>query len=522
MSHPVTAHGADGDGLDTMAFQAALDTCADERGGTVTVPPGEYEVGALELHSHVTLHLEAGATLYPSHDPADYGLRTRNTDDVREEVFLLADDVVNVAIVGQGTIDGRAADLYDAEEVLTSHHGDRGGLVAEAPPDPRQSDFLDRDGDTSDWPLAKPGFRMLPVLAFVDARNVRLRDVTLEDMPGHTILLRRCRDVVTSGLSIDNGMRTPNADGIAINNSQDVHISDCTIRGADDSITPSASANGPPTRNVTVTNCTFQTHACAVKIGSGTTGEIRDLVVSNCNIESSTRGVGIQHRDGGTVENIVFSNLTVETYLRDGPWWGKAEPVYITSIPRRKETRAGSVRNVRVSNVVSDAEGPVFVYASHGGTVENVILDGLNLSVSGGKGSAAVGGNFDLQPTGVRAPIYEHDVPAVYCRGIRNLSVSDVTVSWGTDRPEYLSHAIECTECTDVCLDGVVGGPAHDGEPAISLADIDGVIVRDSQARPGTGAFVAIDGGTLRRFDDNDCADALRPLARDSGPEVTD
>jgi len=45
----VREHGARGDGetLDTLAIQAAMDACAKTGGGTVLVPAGQYLTGAI-------------------------------------------------------------------------------------------------------------------------------------------------------------------------------------------------------------------------------------------------------------------------------------------------------------------------------------------------------------------------------------------------------------------------------------------------------------------------------------------
>jgi polygalacturonase len=49
---------------DTVTMQTAPDKCAEAGGGTVYVPVGEYRCGQLQLRDNVTLHLEAGATLW--------------------------------------------------------------------------------------------------------------------------------------------------------------------------------------------------------------------------------------------------------------------------------------------------------------------------------------------------------------------------------------------------------------------------------------------------------------------------
>src|SRR5262245_45065695 len=54
-------HGAKGDGqtLDTLAIQSAIDACAADRGGTVLVPAGTFLIGPIELKSNVTLRIAA-------------------------------------------------------------------------------------------------------------------------------------------------------------------------------------------------------------------------------------------------------------------------------------------------------------------------------------------------------------------------------------------------------------------------------------------------------------------------------
>ena len=129
----VRSFGAAGDGktIDTLPLQRAIDACHEQGGGAVYVPAGTYLTGTLYLKSHVTLHLSAGATLMGSTRREDY-----NADDVFPEnpVFttenatgahlIIAYREQNVAIVGEGTIDGSSAAFFEPlppEEVTTSY-----------------------------------------------------------------------------------------------------------------------------------------------------------------------------------------------------------------------------------------------------------------------------------------------------------------------------------------------------------------------------------------------------------------
>ena len=70
----VTAYGAKGDGVtkDTHAIQSAIDACAAKGGGTVRLASGTFLTGPIVLKSHITLEVDAGATLLGSQDKADY------------------------------------------------------------------------------------------------------------------------------------------------------------------------------------------------------------------------------------------------------------------------------------------------------------------------------------------------------------------------------------------------------------------------------------------------------------------
>src|ERR1051325_7777685 len=56
----------------TAAIKAAVQSCVKGGGGTVYVPPGTYDTGAIELASNIVLHIEAGVTLRFHTDLAEY------------------------------------------------------------------------------------------------------------------------------------------------------------------------------------------------------------------------------------------------------------------------------------------------------------------------------------------------------------------------------------------------------------------------------------------------------------------
>ena len=117
--------GARGDGEteDTAMLQAAILCCPE--GGRVLIPPGEYVTGPLFLKSHMTLEVADGAVLQLLTDRHRFPILPGDnpTTDGKGEVLLgmfegcatdgfaaalTGIDLTDVAVIGEGVIDGRA------------------------------------------------------------------------------------------------------------------------------------------------------------------------------------------------------------------------------------------------------------------------------------------------------------------------------------------------------------------------------------------------------------------------------
>lgn len=302
--------GATGDGVtvDTAALQQAIDCCHEAGGGTLFVPAGTYLTGTLYLKSHVTLHLSAGATLLGSPRREDY-----NADDIFPEnpVFtvenvtgahlIIAYQAEDVAITGEGTIDGNSSAFFEPlppEEVTTTYRSKT------------------RNFPIGEW---RPGM----MVYFCRCTKVSVRDVSLVNSPYWTLFLLGCEKVQIRGLRITNPPQTANGDGIDVDCCRDVTISDCIICSGDDSITLRGHStllgeHAQPCEQVTVSNCVLSTPCNAVRVGVGD-GIVRDCLLSNLIIKESRTGINLicayseRSAHGTTIENLHFENVLMDT-----------------------------------------------------------------------------------------------------------------------------------------------------------------------------------------------------------------
>src|SRR5689334_4229912 len=108
----IRRHGATTTADATAAFRAAIDACARAGGGRVVVPKGRFESGAIHLRSNVNLHLDDGATIAFSTEPAAYlpAVLTRyeGVEVMNYSPFIYALDAHDIGVTGAGTLDGQA------------------------------------------------------------------------------------------------------------------------------------------------------------------------------------------------------------------------------------------------------------------------------------------------------------------------------------------------------------------------------------------------------------------------------
>jgi polygalacturonase len=300
--------GAAGDGqhLDTAAINAAVADCSRAGGGTVYLPPGQYLSGTIELRSHVTLELEAGATILGSENPDDYPPTPSVWGDGREVMapLIYAADADNITITGRGTIDGQGAVWWRRVRLNDPR---------KFPPGPQT------DEDRAE--AAKLARGRPHLIRLVRCTDVVIERVNLRNSAEWTVHPMLCDRVRVDGVTISApATNAHNTDGINPESCRNVQILNCRIDTGDDCVTLKSGLNelgrrmGRPDENITIANCVMYRGHGGVTIGSEMSGGVRNVVVTNCVFVGTDIGIRLksQRGRGGVVEGLSVSNIVMQ------------------------------------------------------------------------------------------------------------------------------------------------------------------------------------------------------------------
>ena len=269
----------------------------------------------------------------------------------------------------------------------------------------------------------------MPMLFLENITHLTLHRVTLTNSAFWTVHMVGCKDVLIDGIRIINNLRMASSDGIDPDHCQNVRIVNCHIESADDCIvlknTESAMKYGN-CENIIIANCTLMSTSAAIKIGTESESSFRNIVVQNCNISKTNRGISLQLRDKGSIENAVFSNINIDTrHFSKEHWWGGAEPIAVTALPRKEETKLGHIRNIRFQNINCCSENGILIYGDTPESIRDISFEHVYLEL---KAKTSWTRNYhDLRPNCRESVITDH-LYAVYACNTTGVSFADITV----------------------------------------------------------------------------------------------
>jgi polygalacturonase len=305
----------------TAAIRSAIQFLSRRGGGTVIVPAGTWLTGPVHLADSINLHLRKGAVLLFSQDPADYlpavFSRHEDLECYKYSAFIYADRKTNIAITGQGTLNGQGKPWWPfktekkhVEELLNDMA--RRGVPVE------QRTFDGREGRE-----LRPAF-----FQPMRCKNVLVEGVTFLYGAFWTITPTYCENVIVRKVTIvtegEYG-HVYNGDGVDPSSSRNVLIEECEFDTGDDCIAIKAGRDqdglrvNMPTENVVIRNCRGLRGHGGIVIGSETSGGIRNILAEECQFSGTDRIVRIKttRGRGGTLENMWFRNLSGSNILME-------------------------------------------------------------------------------------------------------------------------------------------------------------------------------------------------------------
>ena len=298
--------GAVGDGKtdDTDAIQSAIHYCPP--GGRVTVPAGTYYVRPLVLKSHLTLELKKDAHLLGDTCEEHYPLLPGEIRDAHtgtelqvtswegnpfpgRQSFISAHYAEDIAIVGQGVIDGNAQNSTWWQNVKTRK-------------------------------LARPR-----LVFFNHCEGITFHGITGRNAASWNFHPFFCKNVGFYNIAVEAPADSPNTDGTDPESCDDVRFIGVRYSVGDDAIAIKAGKmymgmkyQTPATRHV-VRNCLMEYAHGAMVLGSEMSGGIKDLTVSQCYFSHTDRGLRIKTRRGrgkyAVIDGVEFSNIRMDNVM---------------------------------------------------------------------------------------------------------------------------------------------------------------------------------------------------------------
>ena len=321
----ITSFGAKGDGKADCkpAFDKAMKKArTSSRGLHIVVPQGKWFVkGPIHLTSNVTLELQRGATLLFSSNPKDYlpavATSWEGSFCYNYSPFIYGYKLSNVAITGEGTIDGNCMETFPKWKTLQK--ADQQRL--------RRQDHEETPVEERHY--GEGNYLRPHLVQFFDCKDITLSGVFITNSPFWCVHLLRCENVVCRGLRYD--AKLVNNDGIDPEMTRNLLIEDIDFNNGDDNVAIKAGRDNDgwraarPSENIIIRNCRFK-GLHGVVIGSEMSAGVRNVFVEDCTYAGYVkRGLYIKTNPnrGGFIDNIYFSRCT----------FGEVEDLfYITSM----------------------------------------------------------------------------------------------------------------------------------------------------------------------------------------------
>lgn len=398
----LTKFGAVGDSVTNCkpAFDKAIQACKDKNGGKIIVPAGTYLInGPIHLTSNLCIELQKGSKLVFGTNPSDYlpAVLTswEGTFLYNYSPFIYGYQLENVAIIGEGIIDGNASDSFG------KWHAQQ-----------KESQLLSRKMNHENVPVkervfGKGHFLRPQLIQFFECKNILMEGVTIKNSPFWCVHFLKSENITARGMKFEAFNK--NNDGFDPEYSKNILIEDIDFNNGDDNVAIKAGRDheGRKTaitsENIIIRNCRFK-GLHGVVIGSEMSAGVQNVFVENCSYGGyCKRGIYLKSNPdrGGFIRNIYVNNVEFgeveDAFFITSYYHGEGKgfatdirDVFVDSVKFRRATNAAiviqgfpakKVRDVHFSNVTIDSAATGLSLSNTENIVFNNVIIGQEVKV---------------------------------------------------------------------------------------------------------------------------------------------
>ena len=399
--------GAKGDAVSNnkAAFDKAMALCKKNNGGTIIVPKGTYKInGPIHFVSNVNLKIEKGAKIKFSDKPEDYLPMVltswEGTMLYNYSPLIYAYECLNVAITGEGTIDGEGGKIWKSFKAKET-----------------EGKNLSRDMNHNNTPIKDrklgEGYFLRPqMIQFFNCKNILVENIRIENSPFWCLHLLKSESITVRGVSYQS--LNYNNDGIDPEYAKDVLIENVTFDNGDDNVAikggrdhEGRANSATPSENIVIRNCNFK-GLHGVVIGSEMSAGVQNVFVENCKtVGYLKRGIYLKTNAdrGGFIKNVFVRNIQLDevedclymtaNYHGEGKGYqSEISNVHFSNISCNKASESGiviqgfpekKIQNISFKNIeIKEAKN-----ALSNENAENVVMTDVFIGKRAGVPSAA-------------------------------------------------------------------------------------------------------------------------------------
>jgi polygalacturonase len=304
------------------AINKAVEACSKAGGGRVMVPTGVFLTGAIRLRSNVNLHVSKGATLKFATDPKAYSpivhTRWEGMELMHLSPLIYAYEEQNIAITGQGTLDGQGKSFFWKWHG-NPRYGGNPDVLSQRPARARLYDMMDKNVPVGQRIFGEGHYLRPQFIQPYKCKNVLVEGVRIVDSPMWEVHPVLCENVTVRNIHVAS--HGPNNDGCNPESCRDVLIDNCFFDTGDDCIAIKSGRNNDgrrinvPTENIIIRKCTMKDGHGGITVGSEISGGVRNLFAHDCKLDSADLWTALRVKNnasrGGKLENFYFRNITV-------------------------------------------------------------------------------------------------------------------------------------------------------------------------------------------------------------------